>query len=157
VRYEFGARGRKQPAVTVYWYDGGLVPLLPFDLPFPGGDGGGGIFVGEKGFLTYETYGNNPKVYPESLAAKAERVPKTFPRVEVPHEINWAQACKGEAKASCPFEYASRLTEVMLLGIVALRAGQGKRILYDGDAMRITNVPEANAYLTREYRAGWAI
>jgi hypothetical protein len=45
----------------------------------------------------------------------------------------------------------------MLLGLVALRAGQGKKILYDGERGQITNVPEANQYLTREYRAGWAI
>ncbi len=58
-------------------------------------------------------------------------MPKTFPRIEVPHEVNFAQACKGEAKASAPFEYSSMLTETMLLGIAALRAGQGKKVLYD--------------------------
>ena len=115
------------------------------------------MFIGTKGILTYDTYGNNPKVYPESLAKAAERVPKTFPRVEVPHEINFAQACKGEAKASAPFDYSAMLTETMLLGIAALRAGQGKKVLYDGAKMEFTNAPEANAYLTREYRSGWAI
>ena len=45
----------------------------------------------------------------------------------------------------------------MLLGVVALRAGQGKKMLYDGENMEFTNAPEANQYLTREYRAGWAI
>ena len=45
----------------------------------------------------------------------------------------------------------------MLLGVVALRAGQGKKILYDGEKMQITNAPDANQYLTREYRSGWAI
>jgi hypothetical protein len=71
--------------------------------------------------------------------------------------MNWVEACKGRATPSSPIEYAAALTEVMLLGIVALRAGQGRRILYDADAMRVTNVPEANAYLTREYRAGWSL
>ena len=66
-------------------------------------------------------------------------------------------ACKGEAEAASPFEYAARLTEVMLLGIVALRAGQGRKILYDADRMEVTNVPEANQYLTREYRTGWEV
>jgi hypothetical protein len=45
----------------------------------------------------------------------------------------------------------------MLLGIAALRTGQGKTLLYDGEQGRITNVADANQYLTREYRAGWAI
>ena len=156
-RYEFAARGRGQPAVTMYWYDGGLMPMLSNDIPLPTGDGGGGIFIGEKGFLTYETYGNNPTVYPTALAVKAARVPKTMPRVTTTHEANWTAACKGEAQASAPFEYAARLTEVMLLGVAALRTGQGKRLLYDGDAMRVTNLPDANQYLTREYRAGWEL
>jgi hypothetical protein len=62
-------------------------------------------------------------------------------------------AAKGKAEASCPFEYAARLTEVMLLGVVALRVG--KKIHYDGAAMRITNVPQANDFLRRDYREGW--
>jgi hypothetical protein len=78
-------------------------------------------------------------------------------RITVSHEVNWAQACKGEAEVSCPMEYAARLTEVMLLGIVALRAGQGRKINYDAQNMRVTNVAEANQYLTREYRAGWTV
>jgi hypothetical protein len=71
--------------------------------------------------------------------------------------VNWAQACKGEAQPSSPFDYAAKLTETMLLGIVALRAGQGRRVDYDGAKMQVTNVPEANAFLTREYRRGWEV
>jgi predicted dehydrogenase len=156
-RYEFPAAGNRSYPVTLYWSDGGLFPHISADIPRPGGDGGGGIFVGEKGYLTYETYGNNPKVYPESLAAQAERVPKTFPRVEGSHEANWAKACRGETEASCPFSYAAPLTEVMLLGVVALRAGAGKKIMYDGANMRITNDDAANQWLTREYREGWSL
>jgi predicted dehydrogenase len=154
-QYEFPRDG--QPPLKMFWYDGGLVPLVVGDFQLPRGDGGGGIFVGEKGYITYETYGDNPKVFPESLAMQAESVPKTFERVSESHEVNWAKACKGEGKASSPFEYAARLTEIMLLGVVALRAGQSRRILYDGANMTVTNVPEANQYLTREYREGWAL
>ena len=160
VHYEFPARGT-MPAVRLNWYDGGLMPprpaFLPDDITLPRGDGGGGVFIGSKGILTYETYGNNPKVYPESVAQAAEKVPKTFPRIEVPHEVNFAQACKGETAPSAPFDYSAALTETMLLGIVALRAGQGKKVLYDGANMQFTNAPDANQYLTREYRTGWAI
>jgi hypothetical protein len=60
-------------------------------------------------------------------------------------------------KSSSPFEYASALTETMLLGVTALRAGQGKTILYDAAKGEITNAPDANAFLTREYRKGWAV
>ena len=155
-KYEFAARGNKPP-VTMFWYDGGLSPMLLADVPAPSGDGGGAIFVGEKGYLTHQTYGDEPKIFPASLAAEAENVPKSFPRVDTGHEVNWAKACKGEAKASCPFDYAAPLTEVMLLGVVALRAGQNKRIEYDAANMTIKNAPEANQWLTREYRTGWAL
>ena len=153
-RYEFPARGARPP-VTLSWYDGGLLPALSQDVELPRADGGGGVMIGEQGYLTYETYGDNLRVYPDAAAARAAAVPKTLPRIDVSHEVNWAQACKGEAVASCPFEYAAPLTEVMLLGVAALRAGQSRRILYDGVGMRITNIPDANAYLTREYRGGW--
>jgi hypothetical protein len=71
--------------------------------------------------------------------------------------MNWVKAIKGETQASSPIEYAARLTETMLLGIVALRTGQGRKILYDGEQMLVTNIRDANQYLTREYRAGWAV
>ena len=66
-------------------------------------------------------------------------------------------ACKGKAAESSPIDYAAQLTETMLLGIVALRAGQGRKILYDAQNMKITNAPEANQYLTRDFRPGWGI
>ena len=72
-----------------------------------------------------------------------------------PHELG--EGGKGLTKASCPFDYAGPLTETMLLGIVALRTGQGRRIQYDGDAGRVTNATEANQFLQREYRAGWVL
>jgi predicted dehydrogenase len=156
--YEFPARG-KLPPVRLSWYDGGLMPPRPDFLP----DGvtlnreGGVLFVGEKGILMHETYGSNPKLFPEGLAEIAAAVPKTMPRVTVSHELNWAQAAKGQGTTTCPFEYASRLTETMILGICALRAGQGRKVLYDAGRSEFTNAPEANQYLTREYRAGWAI
>ncbi|MES2177220.1 MAG: Gfo/Idh/MocA family oxidoreductase [Gemmatimonadota bacterium] len=153
-RYEFAARG-SAPPVALHWYDGGLMPMLDAEFELPGGDGGGGVFVGEKGFLTYETYGNNPKVFGPGAAERAAQVPTSFARVKTSHEANWAEACKGKGTASSPFDYAAKLTETMLLGIVALRAGQSKKILYDGAQMRVTNIADANQWLTREYRAGW--
>jgi predicted dehydrogenase len=165
--YKFPARG-SQPPVTITWNDGGLMPprpdLLPEDVPID--RGGGVIFIGEKGLLLHGTYGANPKLYPASLMEAAAKVPKTYPRIETSnegttpqakHRMNWANAIKGKAKNTCPFEYAGRLTETMLLGVVAMRTGQGKRIYYDGEAGKITNVAEANQHLQREYRKGWSL
>lgn len=160
VEYEFAARG-SQPAVKLFWYDGGLLPprppFLPDNVTLATGDGSGGVFIGDKGILTYQTYGENPTVYPEAAASAAAAVPKSVPRIDVAHEVNWAMACKGLTRASGPFQYSAPLTEVMLLGNVALRAGQGRKILYDGANMNITNAPDANQFLTREYRTGWNV
>ena len=158
VHYQFAARGT-QPPVKLFWSDGGVYPprpdVLPDDVELK--NEGGVIFVGEKGILLHETYGHNPRVYPQALAEAAAAVPKTLPRIPWSHEFNWTKAIRGEAKASSPIEYAAQLTETMLLGLVALRAGPGKKILYDGERGTVINAPEANRYLTREYRAGWAI
>jgi hypothetical protein len=67
----------------------------------------------------------------------------------------WINAAKGDLKTSCNFDYAGKLIETMLLGLVAFRAG--KKLEYDSEAGRITNVPEANAYLSKEYREGWTL
>ena len=158
VHYQFPARGA-QPPVKLNWYDGGLYPprpdLLPDDLTLK--SEGGVIFIGDKGILMNDTYGSHPRLFPESLTEDAALVPKTYARIPWSHEMNWVKAIKGETKASSPLEYAAQLTETMLLGIVALRTGQGRKILYDGENMRVTNIADANQYLTREYRAGWAV
>jgi hypothetical protein len=91
-----------------------------------------------------------PKSLHESYGAPAKKLPRIAGEE---HEMNWVEAAKGKAQASCPFEYAARLTETMLLGVVALRAG--KKIEYDGANMRITNVAQANDYLQRASRTGW--
>ena len=52
-RYEFPARG-KTPPVALTWYDGGLMPIIAREFVLPRGDGGGGVFVGEKGYLPSE-------------------------------------------------------------------------------------------------------
>ena len=80
-----------------------------------------------------------------------------MPRIDWSHELNWAKAIRGEATASSPIEYAAQLTETMLLGVAALRAGQGRKLYYDGAKGEFTGAPDANQFLTRVYRNGWAI
>ena len=71
--------------------------------------------------------------------------------------MNWVRACKGETEASSPFEYGASLNETMVLGVAALRAGQGRKLIYDAEKMKFTNAPDADQFLTREYRTGWAL
>jgi predicted dehydrogenase len=156
--YEFPARSGtrgKLPPVKLTWYDGGLMPPKPAELGEEELDkGGGALLVGNKGKLLHETYGMNPRLLPKSLHESFGTPAKKLPRIPGQHhELNWVNAAKGNTEASCPFEYAARLTEVMLLGVVALHAG--KKIQYDGEKMRVTNVAAANDFLKRDYRTGW--
>jgi predicted dehydrogenase len=153
--YEFPARNGKPP-VKLTWYDGGLLPPRPVELPENQvlSPMGGALLVGSKGKLMHDTYGKNPRLLPDSLHNSYGKPAEKLPRIpHENHEMNWVDAAKGKTAVSCPFEYAARLTEVMLLGVVALKAG--RKIEYDAANMRVTNVPNANQYLDREPRAGW--
>ena len=146
---------KKLPPVKLTWYDGGLMPPKPEELGEEELDkGGGALLIGSKGKLLHETYGSNPRLLPKSLHDSFGEPAKKLPRIaNQHHELNWVAAAQGKAQASCPFEYAARLTETMLLGVVALHAG--KKIQYDGANLRVTNVVAANDFLKREYRTGW--
>jgi Predicted dehydrogenases and related proteins len=154
IYYEFPKRG-EMPAVKLTWYDGGLMPPKPAELGDEELDkGGGALLIGSKGKLLHETYGLNPRLLPKSLHDSFGKPAQKLPRIPGQrHELNWVDAAKGKTEASCPFEVAAKLTEAMLLGVVALRAG--KKISYDGDNMRVTNVAAANDFLKRDYRKGW--
>jgi len=156
--YEFGHA--KGGPLTMIWYDGGLEPPTPRGFPANlkmSGDGGV-LFVGSEGMLMHETYGEKPVLIGEGLDEKAAKVPVSLPRIAGGiggHEMNWIRAIRGEEKISCPFEYACRLNETMNLGVVAMLADQA--IEYDGAAGRITNLPDANRHLGRQYRKGWKL
>ena len=105
--------------------------------------------------LTCGVYGENPRLLPATRMADFEPPPKTLPRVEGNHEEDWVNAIKNGGKAGADFAYSGPLTEVALLGNVAKR--MNTKIDWDHDAMRITNVPEANQYVRTEYRDGWSL
>ena len=113
--------------------------------------------------MLQDTYGLNPRLLPQSLHESYGTPKAKLARItHEEHEVNWAEAIKGKAEISSPFDYAARLVEVMLLGVVSLRAG-GK-IVYDGAASRVTNsvkngnnAVDANQFLSREYRPGWKL
>jgi predicted dehydrogenase len=153
--YQFAARGG-QPEVKLTWYDGGLIPAAPEELSGERLNPAGGIlYIGKKGKLLQES-GAPTRLLPasrhNSYGAPRDRL------VRVPHgehEMNWIRAIKGKDTISCPFDYAARLTETMLLGIVSLRAKT--KLYYDATNMRITNNSAADQFLTREYRKGWSL
>ncbi len=154
--YQFPARG-SMPPVKLTWYDGGLLPAKPEEMGEEEklSPEGGIMYVGSKGKMLQDTYGSNPRLLPKSLHESFGTPPVKLPRIPTSHEMNWVDAVKGKTQASSPLEYASRLTEVMLLGVVSLRAGS--KIFYDSANMRVTSPVKANEFLTREYRQGWML
>jgi predicted dehydrogenase len=159
VTYQFPARGDKPP-VKFVWYDGGLMPPRPEELE-PGrrmGESGGGvIMIGSKGKLMHSVYGANPRLIPEEKMKAYKRPEKTIKR-SPGIQKEWIEACKGNGETTSNFGYASRLTETMLLGNIAVTLQDRNKILeYDSENMRFTNLDEANEYLQMPYRQGWSL
>jgi predicted dehydrogenase len=146
-RYEFPARDGLPP-VRLTWYDGGLKPPRPKELE-PGRHMSDVLYVGEKGKMM------GHRLIPESEMKKHGRPPKKLPR-SPGHDEEWINACRGGPPAGSDFVgHGGLLTEVCLLGNVALRAG--KKLRWDGPKLSVTNDEKANRYLHREYRQGWAL
>jgi hypothetical protein len=104
-----------------------------------------------------DTYYASARIIPEvKMRELASSLPaKTIPRIEGGHFAEWVRACKGGQPAGSNFEYASALTEAVLLSNVAIRAR--RRIEWDSAAMKITNLPTANQYVSKSYRAGHGV
>jgi predicted dehydrogenase len=159
--YEFPSPKGKG-TIKLTWSDGGLLPSRPDEL----GDekllaDGGVIYYGSKGKLLQHTYGARPRLLPADRH-NSYGLPKTrLPRIpHESHEMNWVNAIRGRDTISCPFSYAAHLVEIMLLGVVSLRAGT--KIHYDGANMRVMTTPapkapDANEFLTRTYRQGYSL
>jgi predicted dehydrogenase len=159
IRYYFPER-QGMPPVKLTWWDGGLLPERPEeleperDLNF--GDGGGTIFIGEKGKIVCGTYGDSPRIIPESKMREYKRPPKTLPRVVGTHEQNWIDACKGGTPACSNFDYSGPLTEMVVMGNLAILF-PGKKLEWDGEKMMVTNHPPANELVMAKYRDGWSL
>jgi predicted dehydrogenase len=158
VRYEFAARD-DMPGVTLTWYDGGLTPPRPAELEEDrqmGNMFGGVIFIGDKGKIMGGGHGGaSARIIPESKMKQYNRPPKTIAR-SPGHHAEWINACKSGKAAGSNFDYAGPFTEVVLLGNIALRM-MHKKLYYDGPNMKVTNLPEANEYIHRQYRQGWEL
>lgn len=154
VTYQFPRRPKKNkvemPPVEFTWYDGGLMPDRPDGIPegkTMGNSGGGAMFVGSKGTLICSTYALNPYIVgrednPPEVSESFRRIPDAM---SGGHEMDWVRACKeptdNRTEPSSNFEYAGPLTEVVLMGNLAVRLQDLKRTLqWDGENMEITNI-----------------
>ncbi len=152
VTWEFPAR-QDMPPVTLYWYDGGLKPPKPSEMGDRNWPDQGTLYVGTKGKILGDTGGG--RIIPESKMQAYKLPPKTLPRVHYKEMATgeWITACQGGEPASCNFDVGGLLAEVVLLGNIAIRTG--KKLNWDGPAMRFTNNDEANNYVKEPYRDGW--
>lgn len=165
--------------VTLHWMDGGIQPTRPDELG-PNemfGDGGNGCyFIGTKGKMMCSTYGANPRLLPTSKTAETQ-VKQRYARVPNGadgHYAQWVEACiagPGKMEVSSPFAIAGPLTEALLMANLAIRAhdvrkaradgrgydfpGRNIELVWDKDAMKVTNFDEVNQFVKREYRAGY--
>ncbi|MDB4629075.1 Gfo/Idh/MocA family oxidoreductase [Akkermansiaceae bacterium] len=155
ITYQFPAR-EGMPPVRMHWYDGGLKPPRPAELgPEDEWLVDGVLYVGDKGKIMHRSHGGKPTLIPLSRMENFKRPAETIPRIKGGHEQNWIDACKGGSPACANFDYSGPLTEVVLLGNLALRT-EGP-LLWDGPNMRVTNNESANQFIQREYRKGWAL
>ena len=155
ITYEFPARGDMPPAKFI-WYDGGKLPELPAEMEGIEFNPKCGYFMmGDKAVVyNNQEKGESPRIIPEAKrqALREQMPPKTIPRVPPggPH-MEWVRAIKGGPTPGSNFDYAGPLTEMVLLGNLAIRA-DGKRILWDSENMEVTNMPELNKFVKPAYR-----
>jgi len=169
IHYEFPARG-ELPPVKVTWWEGhkpdGKKNQPPDDL-FQGQkiNDSGSLIIGDKGTMySPHDYGGKWVLLPEEQYKGYKDPEPTLPRNpeggDEGQKMEWIAAVKGGPAALANFEYGGKLTEFLLLGNVAIRASgvaPGKKLEWNGDAMKFPNFPEAEKWLSYEYREGWAL
>jgi predicted dehydrogenase len=149
-----------KPDIKFVWRDGGFIPPRPENIE-PGrklgNADGGALIYGTKGALMHGVYGSQPRLIPETFMQAYKRPEKTIPRSPGIHQ-EWVEAIKNGTKSTTDFEYSSRLTEMMLLGNVAILTQQHNTILeWDAEQFKFTNLDEANQYLDKDYAPGWSL
>jgi predicted dehydrogenase len=154
VEYTFpGTTWTSDDRLPLTWYDGGRLPRergphLPDSTALPRS---GSLLIGQEGSLVLPHFAQ-PRLYPEERYA-------SYP-VKAAENLNhyhgWVEGCLSGQQPSDGFDYAGRLTEAVLLGNIAVRF-RGQRLTWDSESMRVTNLNEANAWVTRQYRSGWGL
>lgn len=156
IRFKF-PRQETLPAFDLFWYDGGMKPPTPEELEADGKDmpEEGMMFVGDKGKILGGFRNEEPVLLPESRM-KSYLGGQTIEKEQPERGTDvWVDAFLEKKQSPGTFLLSGPVSETINLGAVALRAG--KKVLYDASKMEITNIPDANKYLRREYRKGWEL
>jgi predicted dehydrogenase len=165
IRMRFDPKGDRK-ALDIFWYDGGIRPAVPDELMEEGKELGeeGMLFVGDKGKIHAGFRSENPRLIPESKmqayrSANHLSADGTAERARGSRQDRnaaWIASFKGGPASYGDFLLARPITDAINLAAISLRLG-GKRLIWNSSNAKITNLPEANKFLTREYRPGWEI
>ncbi|MCP5532612.1 MAG: Gfo/Idh/MocA family oxidoreductase [Akkermansiaceae bacterium] len=136
--------------IELRWHQGGAMPEPPTDTALRG-IGHGSMYHGTKGTLVCDP---GSHVFIPAGTPRDARLSRTGVRGKFSIQEEWIKACKDGGTTSCNFDYASRMIETMLLGLVAYRAG--KPVSYDG-TKGSTGDATTDALLRRSYREGWPL
>jgi predicted dehydrogenase len=178
LKFEFPKRGNL-PACNFHWYDGGNLPDEEIISKLPESfqkrvqaqrEGkqktSAAVVVGSKGILfSPDDYGAQYYLLPETDFKDFKKPEQSVPRIpfkaggDQRHKWEFVSTIKGEYKPGTlsNFGYAGRLTETILVGNLAMRAGEGQRIEWDAKTLTSKNVPSVNQFVQREYRDGWTL
>ncbi len=150
VTLEFPAR-ENMPPVKFTWYDAKNKPPAEVTEGIPLGTHGS-LFVGSKG-KALVPIGQPPRLFPKAKFADFQPPEPWLPRRPEIHQ-DWIEACKTGKQAGCHFGYAGPMTEALLVGNVALRAG--RKIGWDAAKLKVTDCPQAQQFVRPSFREGWA-
>ena len=160
ITYEFPAIGDR-PAVTLTWRDGSLFPPRPENWPeaedWPFDREGGQVWYGDKGVLLAGTYGENVRLLDPKLAAEvaANPLPRKYPRTEGVYK-EWFQAIRDGKQPGSDFGgYAGPMTEMILIGCLAVR--MGRTLEMDPNTGMLKNVTPPSEWVNPTFRAGWTL
>ncbi len=160
VVYHFPAKGSR-PAVRAVWRDGSFGPPRPPEIrqeeTWPTSGIGGQLWIGDDGTLLAGIYGEDPRLLDAARHADlvASPPPETYPRSPGVYD-EWIAACKGGAPAGSPFDgHAGGLTEMVLLGVLAVRMNRVLEI--DRATGAVTNATVPAEWVTPIYRKGWTM
>lgn len=159
ITFEFAAKGDRGP-VKLIWHDGDFGIPQPEELTRDNRKvvGIGAVVIGDKGKIMHGSHGaGGVRMIPEERMQGYKVPAQTIPRVPKGHHQNdWLNAIRENRPAGSSFEYGGALSEIGLLGMIAVRR-PGTRLEWDGEAMQIKNDAAANALLTPLYREGWTL
>ena len=138
--------------MTVYWHDGGKKPKSPPDVDLNTWGGLGMLFIGEKGQIL-SNYGRH-LLLPKKQFADYPRPKPSIPG-SIGHHREWVVGAKTGKPTPCNFDYAGKMTENILAGIVSCRVK--RKLEWDTKALKATNCPAADRFIRKTYRKGWKL